>query len=111
MKFIKNSIVFLSVLAIFYVGYSWDKSTKLDDYFAEQFSLDWELQVLKGDPGHEGPIFKQAYEEMKELGYNPYEIQQIIFKGFDRGNVKLRKQEIADERYKAYVNKKSQEKN
>lgn len=81
----------LLILALSYAGYRWDKSRKLDNYFVDQFCLDWQLQAAKGDRSHDGPIIEEATREMRELGYNPYEIQQIMFKGFDKAVEKERK--------------------
>jgi hypothetical protein len=74
----------------------------LENYFIKEFCLDFQLQKLKGDPGHEGPVFEQAYREMRELGYNPYEIQQIIFKGFDLALKKNKEEKEAQARLKEY---------
>jgi hypothetical protein len=81
----------LLILALSYAGYRWDKSRNLDNYYVDQFCLDWELQASKGDRLHNGPIIEEATREMKELGYDPYEIQQIMFKGFDKALEKERK--------------------
>jgi hypothetical protein len=38
----------LLILALSYAGYRWDKSRNLDNYYVDQFCLDWELQASKG---------------------------------------------------------------
>lgn len=69
-----------------FIGFKWDQKIKLEEYFVEQFALDWLTQVTRGEKNAHGEIFEKAEQEMKKLGYNPYEIQKIMIKGFDRGN-------------------------
>lgn len=76
-----------------YAGHAWEKSRKLDDYFIEQFALDWLTQVTRNEKGHHGEIFEKAEAQMKEQGYNPSEIKEIMVKGFDRGNAILAQQQ------------------
>lgn len=83
-KYIKQCAYTLACLAAAYIGYRWDQARKLDNYFIDQICLDAELQAQKGQRLLDGPLFYQTREEMKDAGYNPYEIQQIIFKGYDK---------------------------
>jgi len=69
-----------------FIGYKWDQKIKLEEYFIEQFALDWLKQVTRGEKNAHGEIFEKAEQEMKKMGYNPLEIQEIMIKGFDRGN-------------------------
>ncbi len=94
-KYIRYLTVVFIALGVFYFGYQWEKSRKLDDYFADQISLDWQLQVLEGDQSHHGSLFEEACKEMKELGYSPYEIQQVIFKGYEKADKKIAEQDKA----------------
>jgi len=68
--------------------YKWDQARKLDNYFINQFALDYQTQVNHKERGH-GEIFEKALEEMKQQGYNPYQIQEIMVQGFDKANQKL----------------------
>lgn len=76
-------LFFFSLLS--FGAYKWEQSRQLESYFIQQFALDWKIQVDRNQQDHHGDIFEKAYLEMKELGYNPYQIEQIIIKGFDQG--------------------------
>ncbi len=82
------------ILAVGYFGYQWDQARKLDNYFIDQICLDARVQASKGDTLRNGLIFEEARVEMKKYGYNPCQIQQIVFKGYDKA---LKKQTSARE--------------
>lgn len=84
MKVLKNLTLAIVVLSSAYFAYRWDQARKLDNYFIDRICLDAELQTLKGEHLLNGPLFDQTCTEMKEHGYNPYEIQQIVFQGYDK---------------------------
>lgn len=105
-KYFKHSLAFMGILVACYGAYRWDKARKLDNYFVQQFCLDRQLQDCKGDFGHDGSLCEKAYREMKELGYNPYEIQQIYNQGNDLALKKMEKAEEYQEKWEAYKRKK-----
>lgn len=83
--YLKGSLFLVLFSVLSFGAYKWEQSRQLESYFIQQFALDWKVQVDRNQQDHHGDIFEKAYLEMKELGYNPYEIEQIIIKGFDAG--------------------------
>lgn len=91
----KLSIIFISSL-ILYFGYKWNEKRKLENYFVEKIALDAYIQIRKGDRNHDGPIFRETCQQMKEQGYNPLKIQKIIHRGYVRGDKDVHKYYAAE---------------
>lgn len=77
------TISFLLVIGGIYLTVKGQQQRELDAYFIKKIALDADLQSLREDALHEGPLYQEAVEEMKEQGYNPAEIEKIYFKALD----------------------------
>ncbi len=83
-KYLKTCIFLFAGIATIYFGYRWNQARELDNYFIHEIYVDSLIQFGKGKLGLEGPTFDEVRKEMKEFGYNPYEMQQIVFKGYKK---------------------------
>lgn len=96
-RYFKNCIYGFVCLSAVYLGYRWDQARKLENYFIDEICLDAQLQAHKGERLLNGPLFDQTCAEMKELGYNPYKIQQVVFKGYEKALEKEKREREAND--------------
>lgn len=82
---IKYLLGLLTVLSIFYVGYHWNQSRKLDEYYFDRLKLVKSLMIH----GSSADTLKELndYQDQTELcmhldGYNGLEIMELRTKAF-----------------------------
>lgn len=96
MHFLKKAIIIVSIALIGLWGYHYQKQEKLDNYFIEQFTIDYLIQSSRNEKHCHGEIFEKALKEMTHKGYSQDQIYQIIVKGFDKANLILAQQNTTE---------------
>lgn len=92
MNFLKKSILCLTIAIVGILGFKWQKKEKLDNYFVEQFTIDYLIQSSRNEKNCHGEIFEKALKDMESKGYTQDEIYTIMVKGFDKASLILAQQ-------------------
>ena len=89
-----QKVILSCVFAIMGVfAYKWQKQEKLNDYFVEQFTIDYLIQSSRNEKNCHGEVFEKALADMKTKGYSQDEIYKIMTRGFDKANLILAQQQ------------------
>jgi hypothetical protein len=92
MHFLKKALIVLGIALIGLVGYQFQKKEKLDNYFIEQFTMDYLIQSSRNEKNCHGEIFEKAVKDMERKGYSQDQIYKSMVKGFDKANTILQQQ-------------------
>lgn len=92
MHLFKKAMIIISLSIVGALGYHFQKQEKLDNYFVEQFTIDYLIQSSRNEKHCHGDIFEKAVKDMTNKGYSQDEIYQIMVKGFDKATLILAQQ-------------------